>query len=193
MKQQLMFLMGMLCLFLIGCKKSMNYDDLVLYINNPENGLVQTKESGDVKCKLTFKPASVMLYDEFGNKQDSLFIAKEKAYRRFYYFVLNLSGKNGDVLYGNENFSEKLNKFTFGLGSIAYMTTNKNDTISLADYYTPNLYGMSKSTSVLLAFEKPSKESESITIHLSDLGAGSKTFEFIRKDLDNIPQLLTEL
>ena len=102
-------------------------------------------------------------------------------------------GEN-DVLYkGSSNqtqFSNTLNKLNFELSNYIYALTDKKDTLYLADYFVPNLYGMGGNTQVILAFEKEKTYNE-LEIRMKELGfgIGEKQFIFLKKNIQDIPEL----
>ena len=183
-------------IFFTGCKYQLSEEELIKYINDPENGLVQIKEVNQVKYEIIYKPASLLLHKDNSINNDSMLKRKKEEYEKYQYFVLSLSAAGEDVLYGGsggfQNFSENLQKFSFALNQYVQMQTSAGDALYLADYYMPNLYGMAKSTQILLAFEKPKKETEELEIIIEELGLGTgrQKFIFRRDDIEAVPELI---
>jgi hypothetical protein len=183
---------------LAGCTGKLKPEDLTIYINDPDNGLIQESKTGNLKIVITYKPVSLITDQQLKVEERTDMTAMRdsvnKIFSAYQYYTLKLSSEDNDVLYSRAgNFSENIKTFSFRLGHYVYMTTAMGDTIPLADFYTPNLYGMGKSTQVMLAFEK--KESDTYTIHIKDFGLSSadQQFSFDSQDLENIENEIKNL
>ena len=191
---------GIGCMVLISCKsKLVGEGNLIEYTKDPQHGLIQTKETGVVKTEISYRPTDQIVWQELkGMKKemitDSLIENKRKEYGNYYYFILSISVGDKDLLHGGSNteeqFAENLNRLSFHMPEYTWMKAGK-DTIPLADYQFPRMYGMTKSTQVLLAFEKPEKETPEIKITLEDIGIGigKQTFIFETKAIQSVPEL----
>lgn len=184
-------------LLICSCNKLVDKKDLSTYLNDPDNGLKKEVQSGDYKMSLTYRPTELIIDQNLADEEDlKKREEKKKQYEAYYYFILNMSLGDKDLLYkgseSKEQFSVALNKLNFGLSDYVYAMTDTKDTIYLSDYYVPNLYGMGGSTQVMLAFPRNEKKVyQELEIRLKELGfgIGEQRFIFQKKDLDNIPEL----
>ncbi len=186
------------CFLFLGCKHSVNEDQLIQYIADTDNGLVKTSNIGNIKTEIKYRPTDQMVWQELRNNEkisDSLLEAKRKLYNKYYYFIMNISEGEKDFLHGGSNsfgqFSDNLTKLSFRMQEFTWMKAD-NDTIYLADFQFPRLYGMIGTTQVLLAFERPEKEVEKLEIVLDDfgIGVGKQNFKFETNSMKEIPALI---
>jgi hypothetical protein len=193
---QLAFFLLVIC----ACNRSVDKAKLTSYLNDPENGVRQEVKAGEYKISLTYRPTDLVVEQE-GETDPEKIASKKKEYSKYNYFILNMSlGGDKDVLYkgsgSQQQFSASLNRLNFGLSEFIYARRDQKDTLYLADYYVPNLYGMGGSTQILLAFpneaEKPYEELE-ITIKEMGFGIGNQKFVFRKEDIEDIPSLKTSL
>jgi hypothetical protein len=184
----------------LSCNKPVDKQTLISYVNDPDNGLKKEIQSGDYKISLTYKPTDLLVEQEIGNDTaltTETIEAKRKQFDAYHYFVLTMSAGEKDMLYsgaGGTNYSEMVTKINFRLREYIYAIQDKKDTLVLADYYIPNLYGMGGKTQILLAFEKAKEEEQAnkaLAIKIKELGfgMGEQQFEFKEKDFVNIPSL----
>ena len=191
------FVFPLLCLMFTSCNKPVTKQELTTYLNDPDNGLKQEVKIGSYKISLTYRPTDLLVeQDLFGDTTVETIEAKRTEYNAYYYFILNMSLGENDVLYkGSTNqlqFSASLNKLNFGLSEYIYAIADEKDTINLADYYVPNLYGMGGTTQILLVFPKDISiiyEELEVTVKELGFGTGQQKFKFKIKDMNNVPEL----
>lgn len=186
-------------LLMVSCQNKVDKKTLISYLNDPENGLKQEVKVGDYNISLTYRPTEMMMEQEYEtdtNKAEE----QKKEYEKYHYFILNMSLGDKDVLYkgssSQQQFSASLNRLNFGLSEYVYALKDKKDTLYLADYYVPNLYGMGGSTQILLAFPNDKgKQYEELEINLKELGfgTGGQKFIFRKKDIEDVPSLKISL
>ncbi|HVD97192.1 MAG TPA: hypothetical protein VNB90_03235 [Cytophagaceae bacterium] len=186
-----------MCLFVFACQNKTDKSDLISYLNDPDNGLKKEKTIGDYKIDITYYPTNLLIEKEIenGTTPEQLEIRRNE-YERYNYFILNMSLSGKDVVYkgstNTEQFSACINKLNFGLSDYIYALRDKKDTLNLADYYVPNLYGMRQSTQILFAFSKSEDNNyQELEITLKELGfgIGTQKFSFRKEDIKNIPSL----
>lgn len=184
----------LVCLYIFACKQvdKKNVEAVTKYVSESENKLHKVKEIEKLKYSLTYRPTILMVEQELRGEKDEQAAKKAYAkYKPYYYFILNMSIDDKDALYkgsaSQAQFSENIQKFSFQMGDYIYAYTNK-DTIGLADFYTPNMYGYAKSTQVLLVFDRTQIKEEHFKINIEELGygVGRQTFEFDKDDLEAI-------
>ena len=104
--------------------------------------------------------------------------ALRERYGQYLYFSLSLSRDDQEVLNSvagdRQAFGAMVNQLAFGMGEQVHLFTEKRDTIPLLDYVYPRMYGMSKSTSLLLVYPREGlEEAQSLTLTVKDLGFGT--------------------
>lgn len=182
-----------------GCRPEyLNKEELVDYINDPDNGAYQVQNRGGVEVAVSYKPTDLLILQENGWKQE---IAQEKyetlkqKYEGQYYFTLRLSQNSKEVVNvntaGPAGFSALVETLSFRMGEFTHLTT-KTDTVAVADYIFSRTYGMSNSNDLLFVFSKDeAKNNEWVQLNLKEfgLGLGNLTFRFKTKDLVQIPKI----
>ena len=186
-------------LLLVGCTpKKLTIEKLNKYIGDESNGLIQKQLVGDFNFTLTYKPRDLMIWQDLNGvriKDDSTISKIAEKYKDYDYYTLNISIDGNDILnHGSasmEMFSQNLQKLSFRMAEYTYAITEKKDTIQLADFYFPRLYGMGGSTQILLAYNKVKNTGEYIDVHLNDIGIGTgrQIFRFKNEDINRIPSL----
>ncbi len=184
-------------IFLVSCEqKQVTKDQLIRYIQNPKNGLHQTKQKGDYTIKLMYKPQNLLVAQELKNPMYSItdMNSLQKHYNQYLYFNLSLTYKNNEIInkaLTNKNaFSKIIEKLSFDR-NIADLITSLKDTLPLYESVFTRMYGMTKSNDILLIFENKlaSTEDFKVRINGSDLGFGTVYFDYNTKNIHNIPQL----
>ena len=129
--------------------KELSKEDLLKYINESKNGLVKEQEINGVKINLAYRPSSLLVQQELetGQKKDSLLLPQlQKKYGTQYYFMLSYSKHGKEVIRQLGSFgrySDMLQVMAFQMHQYINVTTEKKDTVPLADYQFEQTYGMS--------------------------------------------------
>jgi hypothetical protein len=105
-------------------------------------------------------------------------------YNKYAYFNLSMSKSNQEILNsvaGDRNqFGAMLSTLAFGMENKIHMYSNKRDTISMLDYVYPRMYGMSKSTSLLLVYSSEELEKYTqLNFAIEDLGFSTGEVRFL--------------
>ncbi len=171
----------------VGCRPMSFQDetDLLTYLKNEENGYLQSKQINGVQYQLMYKPTDLLVSQELNGKKanqatiDSL----RSKYDRYRYYNLSMSKNNKELLTNvardRQQFGSMVNTLSFGMEQYIHLFTEKRDTIALLDYVYPRMYGMSKSTSMLLVYPKEElANSEQINFSIADLGFGTGEVSF---------------
>ena len=94
-----------------------------------------------------------------------------------------------NVASDRQRFGAMVNELAFGMDQKLHMYTSKKDTIPMADYIYPRMYGMSGSTTMLIVYPRETKiaEEEYINITIEDLGfnTGEVKFKIPTKKINN--------
>ncbi|MCD8518783.1 MAG: hypothetical protein LRY32_04055 [Flavobacterium sp.] len=180
-----------------GNKSFDTAEEISAYISDEENGYCFQKEVNGVNYSLKYKPTDLMVQQELLDQKDTNHILKLKnKYKDNLYFTLSMSsnGKEllNDVVGDKYKFELLLNDLVFKLKDKVYLHTKK-DTLEIIDVVYPRLYGMSKSTTVLIVYPRNNDflRNEIINFTIDDLGfnTGEVKFKIETKYIINEPQL----
>lgn len=186
---------------IISCDtKNFNTEkELLDYINQKRNGYTQNKSVNGYDFKLTYRPTDLLVNQEIGDNITSKKIKtlREK-YNKYLYFNLSMGKNNQEILnglVGNKNeFGVMVNQLAFGMNEKVHLYTQSKDTIELADFIYPRMYGMSKSTNILFVYPrvKDKLNQEVLNFTVEDLGfyTGEIKFKIDTKIINKEPQLL---
>ena len=170
--------------------------ELIAYTSDEEKGLLQKRQVGSLNVSLSYRPSDLMVVQHLQGKRAEKQEWQELAqhYGNYLYFVLSISQSGSDPLYGQgmEGYSDKLQRLAYQMPEYTYLTTAGSDTIYLADFNFPRLYGKTGSTQVLLAYEREKiREADGFSLHLKELGlgTGNLSFEYKTKDIEKVPRL----
>lgn len=192
-----------LCLsyFLISCSANQfkTEKELLDYLHNEENGYSKSKTINNVHFKLTYKPTDMLVNQELdkNNITDSIVNALRAKYNKYLYFNLSMSKNNQEVLSGlagNRNeFGAMVNQLAFGMNNKVHLYTKEKDTIELADFVYPRMYGMSQSTDILFVYprEIANLKTQVLNFTIEDLGlyTGEVKFKIETENIKKEPQL----
>lgn len=162
-------------------------DDLFDFLNNPKNEYVSSKVINGVKFQLFYKPTDLMVSEALPQAYDNTIIdSLETIYEQYVYFKLNLSKGNEELLSSRANnkqkFSEMVNELSFNLKDKIHLTNKEKDTLFLKNYHYSRMYGMTTSTSILLAFDrKKILENEKVYLKIEDFGFGTGDVQLVQK------------
>ncbi len=187
-------------MLLTACS-SKNFDTteaLWEYIKAPENEYIHAKTINGVAFSLVYKPTDLLVAQELGNtKNTSLVDSLRNKYSQYLYFNLSMSKNNQELLSNvagdKQQFGAMVNQLAFGMEQKAHFYTPKKDTITMADYIYPRMYGMSGATTMLLVYprEKKVTNAEYVTFTIEDLGfyTGEVKFKIPTNIFENEPML----
>lgn len=188
-----------LCLvFLAGCTgvASLPEDELGKYVLDIDNGLIKKREVGGLNIEVYYKPTGLLVAQELDGEKDSVSYQQlYEKYGKYAYFILDLSSNNKNALYQSgsyDRFSENLQTLAFRMDQYVNLTTSALDTIPVADFIYPRLYGMSSSATVMFVFNKEKVDSSDwVSFNLSEfgMGSGNQVFHFDVDDLKKAPRL----
>lgn len=184
-----------------GLNGPVNETELKAYIADPRNGLLQENQSGSLKLQAQYRPVDLLIAQALRtvqNDQDSKIRVRElrKQYGQYHYFALNFSNNDRDALHsaaGNDiYFDQLLQTLSFHMGEYVTLTTSESDTISVADFIFPRMFGSSRSTSLLFAFSREKiGEYDWLQLNMKEfgLGTGGSHFRFRKRDLQKMPEV----
>lgn len=180
-----------------GTPEYLPKEELYEFIDESEN-LSRTINTGSITMKMSYRPTDFLIWQELEGEKDTNLIKETfHNYNQYLYFVLQLSAGDRDALYGTSanqaDFNEKLQTLSFRMQQYVNMTTSENDTIPLADAHYTRMFGMSKTSDILLVFNKEKIDGDEwLAINNKEFGfkTGQRSFVFNTKDLAKAPKLL---
>lgn len=190
--------LAMIAVMFCACKRQLDKEAYVEYINDPKNGLIKEKNVNHVQMKLWYKPTGFLVEQHIGNNKPTpgLIDSLRKHYAQYMYFVLSMSKNNQEILNhlaaDRARFGAMVNQLAFGMGEKVTLVQNHEDTLQLADYHYARMYGVGTSTDILFAFKKGKLEKNGeLVFYLQDFGllTGNTKYKFRNKDIINIPEL----
>jgi hypothetical protein len=178
---------------------SLNPSQLVMWVQDEQNGLFKSKTIGDLNFSIQHKPSNYIICQE--ERNDSIkqrtFEQKIKELDGLEYYDLNISvidGKQELLKYNLNNvaeFDKRTRYYSFDMQKDIMMLVDQ-DSISCSLYHFERAFDNNSKNLFLLGFPK-SKSSSDRTIILTDkiFGKGIVKFNFSAKVLFNIPKLKT--
>jgi len=192
-------LLLILLVFISSCNKSFDtQEEMNAYIQDEDNGYVYKKTISGVDYVLQYRPTDLLVKQELGDKTDPAQIEKfRKQYSKYMYFNLSMSKNDQELLNGvaqdKAKFGQMVNELAFGMEEKLHVYTPTKDTLALADFIYPRMYGMSNSTSIMIVYPRDEKymKQEYLNFVIEDLGleTGDVKFKLNTKALINEPQL----
>ncbi|ALM09328.1 hypothetical protein SB49_14115 [Sediminicola sp. YIK13] len=187
-------------LMLVGCnqKSFHSENELTTYLQDEGNHYIQKKTINGVDFSISYRPTDLLVNQELGevfsvSKVDSL---REK-YRKYLYFTLSMAKDDKELLnsqVGNKNkFGAMVNQLAFGMENSVHLISDQRDSIPLADYVYPRMYGMGGNTTILFVYPRNEKllQSDYFNFIIKDIGfaTGEVGFRMETKLIINEPSL----
>ncbi|MFH2144265.1 MAG: hypothetical protein ABIJ97_17695 [Bacteroidota bacterium] len=192
-----------LSIIFLSCKNNIGIEDYKVYLYNPDNGLIQTKNVNNIRFEITYQPCEFISYMEIKNNRKSSVDDLNKVIRKyedFFYMRLNILSKFGEAyetLIGEQQkYSQLINDLCFNMEDYVYLITSDNDSIGIVDYISPRTYGMAPNTTVLFSFRKIDFENiEWIKLVINDFGlrSGNISFKFYADDIIDAPDIVLNI
>ncbi|MDJ1501165.1 hypothetical protein [Xanthocytophaga agilis] len=182
----------------VACQNKVHSrEELQGYITTPENGLIQSKLVQNINVQVNYHPQELLVAQELAGHtpSDSLLAQLTKKYADYYYFTVNLSHDNKEVLHqvgDMGSYSDLLQVLAFRMGEYTELVSANKDTVALANYMFDRTYGMATANTLLLAFPKKDlQNTEWVQVNMKEygLGVGNLPFRFLLKDIQDVPTL----
>jgi predicted GIY-YIG superfamily endonuclease len=196
-KNSLLFLF--LLFTILSCTKTFDtQEDINDYIQDEDNGYNYKKTVAGVDYVLQYRPTDLLVKQELGNKTDAVQVENlRKKYNKYLYFNLSMSKNNQELLNGvardKAKFGQMVNELAFGMEEKVHLYTAEKDTLAMADFIYPRMYGMSNATSIMIVYPRDSKYVTQAYLNfvIEDLGldTGDIKFKLNTKALQKEPQL----
>jgi hypothetical protein len=192
-------LLLMLLLFVSSCTKSFDSaEEMNAYIAAEDNAYQYKKTVNGVDYVLQYRPTDLLVKQELGDKHDPKQVESLRAkYHQYLYFNLSMSKNNQELLNGvardKAKFGQMVNDLAFGMEEKVNLYTPSKDTLAMADFIYPRMYGMSNSTSIMIVYPREDKymKQDYLNFAIQDLGldTGEIKFKLNTQKLQNEPQL----
>lgn len=189
----------MLILIFSSCSKTFDtQEEMNDYIQDEDNGYNYQKTIVGVDYVLQYRPTDLLVKQELGDENDPTQVDKlRQKYNKYLYFNLSMSKNNQELLNGvardKVKFGQMVNELAFGMEEKVHLYTRDKDTIAMADFIYPRMYGMSNSTSIMIVYPREIKflNQDHLNFVIQDLGldTGDVKFKLNTKALKNEPQL----
>jgi hypothetical protein len=193
-----LFLLTLL-LLLSSCAKTFDtQQELLSYVTDEDHGYQYKKTVNGVDYVLQYRPTDLLVKQELGDKFSEVQIETlRKKYSKYLYFNLSMSKNNQELLNGvardKAKFGQMVNDLAFGMEEKVHVYTPEKDTLAMADFIYPRMYGMSKSTSIMIVYPRENKylKNEYLNFVVEDLGldTGDIKFKIETQPLQKEPQL----
>jgi hypothetical protein len=189
----------LLLTFISSCSKSFDtQEEMNDYIKDEDNGYNYKKTVSGVDYVLQYRPTDLLVKQELGDNKNPTKVEKfRKHYSQYMYFNLSMSKNDQELLNGvaqdKAKFGQMVNELAFGMEEKLHVYTPTKDTLALADFIYPRMYGMSNSTSIMIVYPRDPKymNQKYLNFVIDDLGldTGDIKFKLNTKALINEPQL----
>src|ERR1700748_3685057 len=126
--------------------------DLVDYVNDPNNGLRQTKNAGGIQVGLLFQPWQVIMEHKTEAKGSPL----SDTLKKRYHFILRFSYHNKELLrqLPFDKYSEMVQVMSFRMTDYISIITDSGESTAPLGCFLQQTYGMSNANELLVAFDK---------------------------------------
>jgi len=167
-------------------------ETLWTYLKDERNGYTQNKTINGVQFSLMYKPTDLLVIQELTDEETSeeLVNSLREKYDQYLYFSLSIARKNQELLnsvaHDKARFGGLMKQLAFGMQNKIHLYTGKKDTVSMADYIYPRMYGMSKHTTLLLIYDREKlTDAKTLNLTIEDLGFGTGEVRFTQ-EIDKI-------
>lgn len=158
----------LILLVLSSCSPSdLAYKDYLLYLNNPDNGLIKERQANDIVLKLKYLPIDYLVHQDLkkdGIVETEIRDSLEEVYGNSLTFLLNISPKSGkqgrndnSVMFkgidGIESYKNRAIQMNFSMSEFLSLR-NKNGEIAPVLCNMENTYDVSTSRSIYVVFSK---------------------------------------
>lgn len=175
-----------------SCKKpSLNRNEFIQFMSNPENGFIQTVKTNGINFKLQLIPSVLSSLKAQANNNNE----KDNEYYDYFLMTISVDDFKEDVLKYN---LESYNQFDY---RVRYCASNLNndlfiindkDTLKCPIHHYERSYGLSSDAKILFGFPDLNLKSESdVKVIFFDkiFDTGKKIFVFKYDKISRIPDL----
>lgn len=185
MNNRILFILSLV--LLVGCGQSrLSPERFITYIEDPDNGLIQTKEFGEYRFTLIYTPPEYMAVKRGQSNTDSIskFAADNKTSRNFTLRLETVPRQTDkkqldeQLIYFLDYYAESSIKLHEGNANYPCLMFLREQTMGLAPYQN-----------ILLSFNATEgiKDDMTIEINADGLGVGVVNFKIKKEDITEIP------
>lgn len=173
--------------------------ELMEYITDLENEYLHRKSVNGIDYTILYKPTDLLVQQELStNPTKKELDSLRNKYKKYMYFNISLSKKNQEVLssMGNDRneFGTMVNKLVFGMSEKVHLFSKTKDTLEMANYVYPRLYGMGNSTSMMFVYKRDTNilNHNHFYLTVEDIGlkTGEVKFKIPTKPILNEPNII---
>ncbi len=144
--------------FVLGAcanKRPQGTKELLSYINDEKNGLKQVQEKGSLKTTVCYKPLDLVMENDLKRLSPAGQDSMKEQLKHAAYFNVNVSKEQKDLTADVHSFyfEQMLKNFNPRADKSIYLLLDKQDTVFVADYVYPRLYGSTGNTALMVVFK----------------------------------------
>lgn len=182
-----------------GGKTFHDKDALLTYLRDESNAYLEHKTVNGVDYSLMYRPTDLLVLQELPeNPTQKQIEALRKKYGKYLYFNLSMSKNEEELLsvapQNMNEFASMVNTLSFGMREKVHLYNSSKDTLEMTDFVYPRMYGMSKTTTIMLVFprEEGKLKGEYLDFSIQDIGllTGEVNFKIPIENIKNQPSLL---
>lgn len=190
-------------LFSCGKHTSMLPHDYMQHVQNPENGLHQSKDTGPFLLDVQYQPLEYVCLIQNGSSEISKkqLTALESEFEGLMYFKISISSKEGvdPLMAGLSDSTQLENRILYlsGEASKDFYLLQQTDTVKCVLHHFERNYGLAPRLDIMLAFEKLKTSSttqvEQLRFCYSDrlFDLGDHQFVFNTSVFESVPSVQT--
>jgi hypothetical protein len=192
-------LLLLLLIFISSCGHTFETpEEMTAFIADEDNDYQYKKKVNDVDYVLQYRPTDLLVKQELPEKYNPQQVEALRAkYSKYLYFNLSMSKNNQELLNGmardKQKFGQMVNDLAFGMDEKVHLYTPEKDTLEMADFIYPRMYGMTNATVIMLVYPRDDKfmKKDYLNFTIEDLGldTGELRFKLKTQALQNEPQL----
>lgn len=180
-----------------GCtKQPVSEAEMVKYIMDDSNGLIQRVKKDDIVLELIYRPTDLLVAQEVSDttiKQDELDSLRSR-FSNYSYFVLKLSREGQEA---TNQLATDLSHYTRAIDYLSFQIGQDidlvfgNERIDTEDFMHTRSFGGAKANTVMLAFKIRPEELQDFAIEYDDslFGTGLTRFNFKVSDIESLPPI----
>lgn len=177
------FIVTVACL-LVSCKSSqLCKEDLIAFLNNPENELIQTKETNrEIILKMKYRPSELLF------QHDTVFLAHQSDFLWFKFSIEFVGDNSVNFLQASKLLSES------AIESAQWFEAEvEGNAVSLADVQAVSYLGTASKMDYLIAISKEMLNGKELSFyvapHVSNLTFLTSDYHFDIEKITNTPNL----
>lgn len=192
--------MALLVLVAASCQKNFTDEaEMQAFIADQSNNYSSSKTVNGIDFTIQYRPTDLMVKQEAGDSPSVDLVNKlREKYKQYLYFSVMMRGSQGELLNyvagDKTKFGKMVNTFAFDFNNKAHFIISQRDTIPMADFVYPRMYGMGSETTILIAYPRNKvvhSNSDHAHFIIEDLGleTGDISFKIDLDVLQNEPKL----